>query len=373
MAQKSVVIVGAGAIGLSIGWELVQAGCQVRIFDKGPVAREASWAAAGMLAAAGETGPGNETFFALARASRERWAAYASKLESASGKNIGYASGETLIIAQSEDEETHLRDTVKYLRQFEEPVRLIKQSKLAEFEPEVASDALLGLLSPRDGQVDNRAFADALSIAFRKGGGEIFQNECVEDIIIESGRASGVKIGGNEVSADHIILCAGCWNSNSFPSLERVLPKIHPVKGQMIAFQAEPQRLKHIVWGQGVYIVPRMDGRIIVGATSEDVGFDKATDQKALDAQKAKAAKVLPFLGDVEIADHWAGLRPASSDGLPIMGPSDIAGLTLATGHYRNGILLAPITADFIADCILSDNVPATLIPFTPQRFSETS
>ena len=372
-SPQTAIIIGAGAIGLSIGWELAKRGLDATIYDRGSLGREASWAAAGMLAAAAETAPGHETFFALARASRERWAEYASKLEAASDRNIGYSSGETFVIAQSQEEEDHLREMVKYLRQFDEPVRLIKKARLAEFEPEANENARLGLLSPRDGQVDNRAFAAALCTAFAKAGGELIQNTEVDDVIVVGGRAVGVLIGEETVSADHVILCAGSWSSNSFPSLEGRVPTVHPVKGQMIAFQSEPQRLKHIVWSQSkedsVYIVPRADGRIIIGATSEEAGFDQSVDTATLEAQKAKAAKVLPFLGDLEIIDSWAGLRPASADGLPIIGPSEIAGLSLATGHYRNGILLAPITADFIADFVQSDEVPATLIPFSPSRF----
>ncbi len=367
---KTVAIIGAGVMGLSIGWRLAQAGFKVQVFEEGLANRQASWAAAGMIAAAAETAPGQETFFALARASREDWPGFASDLETASGHGIAFLPGETLVVAQSQEHENHLRDTVKYLRQFDEPVRLIKKARLPEVEPEVSPDARLGLLSAHDGQVDNRILGTALCEALRREGGELFENTPVEDIVLESARAVGVKVAGEIIPADHVILCAGSWSSTSFPSSQEIVPQVHPIKGQMIAFQSDPGRLTRVVWGQGVYIVPRADGRIIIGATTEDTGFDLSTDQPTLEAQKAKAAAVVPFLGDLEIIDSWAGLRPATPDNLPIMGPSDIEGLTLATGHYRNGILLAPITAALIAEYIQSDQVPAGLIPFAPQRFS---
>ncbi len=367
-SPKSVAIIGAGVIGLSVGWALARAGMKVRVFDKGSATRQSSWAAAGMLAVAAETEPGHETFFALARASRERWGTFAAELEAESDREVFYEPGQTLVAAQCDEEAAHLRKSLQYLRTLDEPARLIKAPR--DLEPELASDVTLGLLVARDGQVDNRALGRALHIAVTRAGGEIHENALVQDVLIENGRVNGVRVAGNAIEADHVIIAAGCWSSTSFPSVNGVLPTVHPVKGQMIAFQTKPGRLRHIVWGAGVYIVPRRDGRIIVGATMEERGFDTSTVPGVIEAQKAKAAAVLPFLGDLDVVDSWAGLRPGSPDGLPIIGPSAIEGLSLATGHFRNGILLAPITADLVARSVLEGEPAAALLPFLPERFA---
>jgi len=163
-----------------------------------------------------------------------------------------------------------------------------------------------------------------------------------------------------------VLLASGAWCE--FPSVRDAIPSMRPVKGQLLSFQAEPGRVKHIVWGQGVYIVPRSDGRIIIGATMEDAGFDTSTDEATIAEQKAKAARVLPFLDALDVADRWAGLRPASADGLPVIGPCAVANLTLAMGHFRNGILLTPATVQLVADFLLSGVIPPPMVPFLADR-----
>jgi len=368
-APPSIVIVGAGVIGLSVGRALARAGWDVRVFDRREVGREASWAAAGMLAAAAETEPGNETFFALAHASRERWGANAAELEAETGVDLHYRAGATLVVAQSDEEAEHLRATVRYLRTLDEPARLVKAPH--DLEPDLAGDVQLGLYSPKDGQVDPRALCRALHVSLKRAGGKVHEHAPVDDIIVEKGRAVGVRVNGEDVRADHVLLASGAWCD--FPSVRDAIPRTHPVKGQLLSFKAEPGRVKHIVWGQGVYIVPRADGHIIIGATMEEVGFDTSTDDATIEAQKAKAARVLPFLGALDVTDRWAGLRPASTDGLPFLGPSKIGNLTLAMGHFRNGILLSPATVQLVMDFLLSGDIPPPMVPFLPERLSSRS
>lgn len=363
-SAPTITIVGAGVMGLAIGRGLARAGWNVRVFDRREAGREASWAAAGMLAAAAETEPGIETFFALAHASRARWGAYAAELETETGFDLHYRAGATLVVAQSDAEEDLLRATVRYLRTLDEPAKLVKVPRA--LEPELADDAQLGLLSPNDGQVDPRALCRALHVSLTNAGGVVHAHMPVEDIVVEAGRAIGVRVQGEVVRADHVLLASGAWCD--FPSVRHAIPIMYPVKGQLLSFQAEPGRVKHIVWGQGVYIVPRSDGRIIIGATMEYVGFDTTTDEATIAEQKAKAARVLPFLGALDVADHWAGLRPASADGLPVMGPCAIANLTLAMGHFRNGILLTPVTVQLVADFLLSGDIPPPMVPFLADR-----
>jgi len=363
---QSVIIIGAGVIGLSLGWRLSQAGIKVRIFDRGEPGKEASWTAAGMLAAAAETEEGHETFFALARASRDMWAGFAAEVEAASGHEIEYRSGETLVVARSLAEEEELRARVQYLRTLDEPTSIKKAPH--ELVPELADDVTLGHLSPRDGVVDNRALCEALVKCVRNAGGEVITNTSVDDIAIEGARCIGVVVGGKTVSADHVVLAAGPWSS-TLPSVHGRIPETKPIKGQMIGFQGAPGQLKAIVWGEGVYIVPRKSGLIIVGATQVDAGFDKANDEAAVASQREKAIRVLPFLADLPMVKPWTGLRPGSPDDLPIMGPLDIQGLTLSSGHFRNGILLAPISAALVAETLVKGEIPAPLYPFLPTRF----
>jgi glycine oxidase len=365
IAPRSIIIVGAGVIGLAIGRALARAGLDVQIFDRREVAREATWAAAGMLAAAAESEPGNETFFALARASRERWRQFADELQVETDFDLHYREGTTLVAAQSDAEKAQLRATVQYLRTLDEPARLVKEPH--QIEPELADNVQLALFSPYDGQVDTRALGRALHQSLIRNGGQVHEHASVDDVVVDAGRVIGVRLGDETVSADHIVLASGAWCD--FPSLRGVVPEIHPVKGQLLAFQAEPGRIKHIVWGQGVYVVPRKDGRIILGATMEDAGFDVSVDPATIQAQRAKAARVLPFLDTLDVCDAWSGLRPGSPDGLPVMGPSAIKGLTLAMGHFRNGILLAPITADLVGRSVIDGDIPPPLLPFLPNRF----
>jgi len=310
-----------------------------------------------------------ETFFALAHASRERWGAYAAELETETGIDLHYRAGATLVVAQSDAEEEHLRATVRYLRTLDEPAKLVKAPR--ELEPELASNAQLGLFSPNDGQVDPRVLCRALHASLTRAGGSVHEHAAVDDIIVEKGRAVGVRVNGDDVRADHVLLASGAWCD--FPSVRGAIPAMRPVKGQLLSFQAEPGRVKHIVWGQGVYIVPRADGHIIIGATMEDAGFDTATDEATIAEQKAKAARVLPFLGALDVTDRWAGLRPASADGLPMLGPSEIGNLTLAMGHFRNGILLTPVTVQLVMDFLLSGDIPPPMVPFLPERLSGRS
>jgi len=364
IAPKSVIIVGAGVIGLVVGRALARAGLDVQIYERREVAREATWAAAGMLAAAAESEPGNETFFALARASRERWRQFADELQGETEFDLHYREGATLVAAQSVAEEAQLRATVQYLRTLDESARLVKEPH--QIEPELADDVQLGLFSPSDGQVDTRALGRALHQSLIRIGGQVHEHTSVNDVVVEGGRVIGVRVGDETAIADHVVLASGAWCD--FPTLRGIVPEVHPVKGQLLAFQAEPGRIKNIVWGQGVYIVPRKDGRIIVGATMEDAGFDVSIDPATIEAQRVKAARVLPFLNALEICDTWAGLRPGSPDGLPVMGPSALEGLTLAMGHFRNGILLAPITADLVGRSVIDGDIPPPLLPFLPNR-----
>ncbi len=368
--SRHIAIVGGGVIGLSIAWQLARAGQQVSIYERGQCGREASWAAAGMLAAAAETAPGQESFFALARASRDLWHRFAAELEAASGVKIGYAGGATLVAAQSVEHATHLRLTAKHLRGFDEPVRLLSGAEAIAREPTLAKDVQLALLSPKDGQVENRALCEALVIACSRAGVSIYEHQAVQQLEQTGNVATGVRVNDEVLDFDGVVFCAGAWTSANLFGAERLAAAVRPVKGQMLALQTDAAAPTHIVWGQGVYIVPREDGRIVIGATAEEAGFDTEVHRTDIASLHARASQLVPSLADAEVVESWAGLRPGSRDDLPLMGPLEIDHLWVASGHYRNGILLAPITAKLMARAILDGQAPAPLLPFLPTRFA---
>ncbi len=368
-ARKHIAIIGGGVIGLSLAWRLAQQGCEVSVFERGQCGREASWAAAGMLAAAGETGPGQEAFFALARASREMWADFATELEAAANMAIGYRPGETLVTAHTDAEADHLRATAKHLHKFNEPVRLLTTQMALALENTLSDDVQLALLSPKDGQVDNRALGQALLVACSGAGVRIFENSDVQKLDCADIPTPRLLVDGELVSFDAVVVAAGAWSSPFLTETARGAPPIRPVKGQMLALETSGPTPKHIIWSAGVYIVPRANGRIIIGATMEDAGFDMGVVEDAIEEQFRCAVRAVPSLEDAEIVDTWAGIRPGTPDDLPLMGPTSQPGVWAATGHFRNGILLAPITGELMAQAVMEGVSPAPLVPFLPNRF----
>lgn len=367
--SKSIGIVGGGVIGLSLAWLLAREGCNVSVFERDRCARHASWAAAGMLAAATETTPGEEAFFALGVASRQMWPGFAKDLEAATGMSIGLQSCGIITGAHSQAHASQLQQTAKMLSAMGERVRILSAEQAREKEPQLADDILLAFYSHDDGQVDNRLFGDALLIACARAGVDIREGTSVQDVVLSGGFATGLMVDGETYAFDRIVLAAGPWSSSSFPSLEGKLPRVFPVKGQMLAFESDAE-FNHVIWGDGIYIVPREDGRVIIGATVEDAGFDISVDEATIKRQVERAAAVVPALEDADVVDTWAGLRPQTDDGLPLIGETEVPNLVMATGHYRNGILLAPVTAMLLTRLLCEGDVPPALLPFLPTRFA---
>lgn len=353
----NIVIIGAGVAGLGIGWRLQQAGCAVTILERSQPAMGASWAAAGMLAMTAELEDAADAERALALRAHQMWPGFAAELEEASGRTVYLSSSGALLLAADAAELEAMRPRAVG------EVRVMGADEARALVPLLGA-AVGGLWSPHEAHVDNRALGEALAIAFLKAGGTILPNEAAVRFEVKDGRVSGVQSPYGRYQADAALIAAGAW-----AGLLDDIP-IAPVKGEMIALQPPDPALlpAPVVWGEGVYCVPR-HGRLLVGATVQEAGFDTSPTAEARDHLWSRAAKLMPAVADWTLADHWAGLRPKSPDSLPLLGPTRDAGLFMAGGQYRNGILFAPAIAQEMADLILGKGL---VIPeFDPRRFSK--
>ena len=351
----NVVIIGAGVAGLGIGWRLLQQGCTVTILERFQPGTGASWAAAGMLAVTAELEDAAEPERALAMRASALWPGFAAELEEASGRAVFLASDGALLLAADAAELEVMAGRAG------EDLKLVGAEEARTLVP-LLGETAGGLWSPREAHVDNRALAEALAIAVLKAGGVILPNEPGVRIEWRGGRAVGVLSPYRRYDADTILVAAGAWSG-----LLGDIP-VAPVKGEVIALQPPPGAVLPgpVVWGEGVYCVPR-HGRLLIGATVEEAGFDTSLTEQGRDKLRGAAEALMPALKRWDLADHWAGLRPKSPDGLPLLGQF-ADGLYVASGQYRNGILFTPAIADEMAAVMLGKT---KVIPeFDPRRFS---
>jgi glycine oxidase len=367
-----IAIIGGGAIGLAIGWRLRQAGAAVTVFERGKAGRGASWAAAGMLAAGLEAEPGEEPLLALNRTSQALWPDFAAELAQAAGFAIGLRSEGTLMLALNRDDLARLRSSYEFLRRLGVEIDWLGVGAARGLEPHVTPHLAGGMLRRQDHQVDNRLLVAALARAFVAAGGTLREETPVEAIETAAGRVVGVRAGGDSRRADIVVLAAGAWSGavDGIPPAAR--PPVRPVKGQMLALRmaAAAPLIRHVVWAPKAYLVPRGDGRLLIGGTVEERGFDPDLTAGGVLAILEGAWRAVPGIEELPIAELWTGHRPGSRDDAPILGESGLPGLVLATGHYRNGILLTPVTARAIAHLILTGETEAAIRPFALARFA---
>ena len=372
-APPKTVIIGAGVIGLGIAWRLAQAGCRVSLFDRGEAGRGASWAAAGMLAAAVETEPGEEPLLPLALDSQRLWPDFARELEAVAGISVDYRGEGTLVLALNRDDAEQLRHSFDFQRRLGLDLEWLTAAEARRREPHLKPGIAAAVLSPRDHQVDNRCLGRALAAAVRKAGAALHEHCPVREIMVSGGRAAGVVTDQGREEADVVVLAAGAWSREIGGLAPQALPPVRPIKGQMLALQMDPTApiLSHVVWlPRGGYLVPRKDGRLIVGGTVEEKGFDTAITAGGLLALIEGAWRAVPAIEELPVAETWVGFRPGSRDDAPMLGPGAIDGLVVATGHHRNGILLTPVTAAVVSDYILTGRLREIARPFSPQRFA---
>jgi len=366
-----IAIIGAGVIGLAIGWRLAQSGACVTLFERGAAGRGASHAAAGMLAACAEVEPGEERLLTLNRASQALWPGFAAELERASDTVIDLRTDGTLVIALNADDRARLLHYLEFQHQLGLALDWLSAAEVKRREPHLAPALTGAVASAQDHQVDNRKVAAALRIAAARSGAVIHEHAGVERIAIEHGRAVGVIVAGTLHRADTVVLAAGAWSRGIDGLPAEARPPVRPVKGQMLCLRMEPRAplLRHVVWAPDVYLVPRHDGRLLVGATVEEKGFDPHLTAGGQLALLSAAWRALPGIEDLPIEESWVGFRPGSRDDAPILGHGPVADLVYATGHHRNGILLTPITANAIAGLILEGHGAPLIAPFGLDRF----
>jgi glycine oxidase len=369
--RPRVAIIGAGVIGLGIAWRLA-ARAEVVVFDRGEAGKGASHAAAGMLAACSEAEPGEEALIALGRESQARWPAFAAELVRASGIDVELRDEGTLVLALTADDQAEIAHRLEFQRQLDLPLEWLSAMAVRAREPHLAGQIAGALFSPQDHQVDNRKLAQALRMAAAGAGVTIREHQPVQEVASEGGRVSGIALeDGTRVAADIVVLAAGAWSRGiaGVPADQR--PPVRPVKGQMLALRmdAKAPLLRHVVWAPGAYLVPRRDGRLLIGATVEECGFDETVTAGGVLTLLDAAWRAVPAVEELPIDEIWVGHRPGSRDDAPILGPGPLQNLFYATGHHRNGILLMPVTADAMARLILDDVVELAIAPFALERF----
>jgi glycine oxidase len=364
-----VVVVGGGVIGLGIAWRAAQAGMAVTVVDPSP-GRGASWAAAGMLAPVTEVHYGEQALLRLNLAAADRWPGFAAELEEAAGRRIGYRRCGTLTVARDTDDNAAIEDLYRFQLRCGLEVERLRSRDCRRLEPGLAPSVRGGVLAPGDHQVDNRAMAGALLTACERAGVRLLAGRA-SGLRLDGERVTGVTVAGEaSLAAATVVLAAGCWSRELGGVPTELLPPVRPVKGQLLQLRgpAADPLCRRNVRGLEVYVVPRADGRVVVGATVEEQGFDTRVTAGAVHDLLLAAFELLPDVTELELVETVAGLRPGSPDNAPLLGPAGVDGLVVATGHYRNGILLAPVTAEAVAELLVGGRVPAAIAPFSPAR-----
>ena len=364
-----VIIAGGGVIGLTIGWRLLQAGHQVTILDRAEAGRGASWAAAGMLAGASEFGPEDKAAYALSVMSQDLWPSFKAVLEAESGSEIGYRDHGTILAATTQDHLEALNRAYQFYRAQGIQAEHLTVSDILKAEPEIASSVLGAVICKNDIQVDPRKLITALRTVFLAAGGELMEHCAVEKVKVSGGRAVGVESYESALAADLVVLACG-WQTGRLLDEAFAAEPLTPVKGQIVSLQTKSPLLRHVLRVDDFYLVQRSDDEILLGATSEMGVTDMALDEDRLRVLFERACLVLPQLANTRVRDHWAGIRPGSVDGLPLIGPTGTDGLFMAAGHYRNGIFWAPATAELMLRHLDGNGSNAAASPFLPLRFA---
>jgi glycine oxidase len=327
-----------------------------------------------MLAAAVETEPGEEALLALTLESQRMWPNFAQELEAVSGVSIGYRDEGTIVVALTRDDAGQLRFTFEFQKSLGLDLEWLSGAEARRREPHLRPGISGAVFSPRDHQVDNRRLARALARAARQAGAVLYEHDPVREVEVTGGRVTAAVTEHRREHADIIVLAAGAWSREigGIPAIH--LPPVRPIKGQMLALDMDPANplLHHVVWLPRGYLVPRRDGRLVVGGTVEERGFDASITAGGLLALIEGAWRAIPGIEELPVAETWVGFRPGSRDDAPMLGPSGVDGLVIATGHHRNGILLTPLTVEAVSAFVLTGQLPAAVRAFTPERFSDT-
>jgi glycine oxidase len=371
-----VVVIGAGVIGLATGWRASRRGMRTLVLDAGEAARGATHVAAGMLAPVTEASFGEDDLIALNLEAARRYPAFIEELEQETGTATAYRPCGTLAVALDRDDAELLAQMHEFHRSRGLDSEWLRGRECRALEPALSPSVVAGFRSTIDHQVSPRLLAKVLTGALRRAGGELREWTPVAAVTIAGDHVTGVELqNGEQVEADQVVVAAG-WQSSELGGLpESARVPLRPVKGQILRLRGDGRAplAGRVIGTPEVYLVPRADGRLIVGATVEERGADTTVTAGAVFELLRSAYEVLPGVAELELGEASAGLRPAAPDNMPIVGSGALTGLVWATAHWRNGILLASVTADAVVALLVGEPLPGLLHPFSPHRFSGAS
>jgi glycine oxidase len=374
-ATADVVVIGGGVIGLTIARALALRGVRnVLLVERARPGAEASSAAAGMLAPQAEADDA-DNFFNLCCQSRDMYPTFVAGLREETGIDSELDRTGTLYLAFNEHDQTEIQHRYDWQVRAGLNVQKLNPIDARSLEPRISESIVGALKFPNDIQVENRRLLRALMAANEKLGVQVMGGTTVETIRIKRGRVEGAETSLGFVGTGRVVVSGGAWSSFiKMPDAPLPCPRIEPVRGQMVCFDAtgsSPGISRHVIYSPRGYLVPRRDGRVLAGSTTEQAGFDKEVTASGVHSILSNALEISPRISDLPFIGAWAGLRPRAQDNVPVLGPcAEIRGLMFATGHYRNGILLAPITGELIAGAIVDNVVSPDLNAFGPDRFA---
>ncbi|MGW0493907.1 glycine oxidase ThiO [Streptomyces sp. NPDC003007] len=373
---SDVLVIGGGIIGLATAWRAAQRGLATAVVDPEP-GGGAAQVAAGMLAAVTELHYGEQTLLGLNLASARRYPDFAAELTELTGQDLGYRRCGTLAVALDADDRAHLRELHTLQQQSGLDSQWLSGRECRRLEPMLAPGVRGGLRVDGDHQIDPRRLAGALVAACERAG-VVFHRAWAQRLTVVRDRAAGAVLAdGTAPAAGQVVLAGGSLSGRLAGIPRDVLPPVRPVKGQVVRLTM-PQRpgpflsrtVRAVVRGSHVYLVPRESGELVIGATSEELGWDTTVTAGGVYELLRDAHELVPGITELPLTETRAGLRPGSPDNAPLLGPTGLEGLSLATGHYRNGVLLTPVTGDALAHVLTTGELPEEARPFTPKRFS---
>ena len=370
MRQPTILIIGAGICGLSIGWEALRAGATVKIYEKNLIGSGATNRSGGMLAAGIENEPSEALLWDLTRYSQSLWASFRKQLEAASGVHIDYQTHGTMMVATNQDDKNYIDFVYGYQRKLGVEVQQLSAYEIKRREPHLK--VVGGIYCSKDHQVDSSRLSKALATAIEKGGGSIYTKTAVEGIRFKERKAIGITLSDTtHVAGDKIVVCAGV-HCQHLGGIDDTLA-LRPLKGQMLALHMPHALIRHVVWTPRTYLIPQhASNRLIIGATVEEKGFDNDNTAGGILSLLTTAWRALPAIEDLALKKMWTGHRPTTRDDAPILGKlhsKNSENTYIATGHHRNGILLAPATAKIMVDLILEKKYSKFLDTFSVERF----
>lgn len=368
--KPDILIVGAGIIGCALARRLAGAGLSVQVLERSQPGREASWAAAGMLAPFAETAHSVPRVLSdLFEASLARYPDFVEALQDETGIQIGFRKGGSLLVATDYQEARVLAGLLERQLAAGKVVEEIAGDEIKKRQPGLTSQVQSALYFPPDCFIDPRTLFQALLESATRRGVRFVNGQQVLALEMDGTNVTGVRTASKVFHAGCVVNAAGAWAATFDPALAGL---VRPIRGQIVQLRAKPQILRQLLHTTGCYIVPWPDGRTLIGSTLENVGFEKKVTAGAVQALLAAAARVVPSFAEAEVEQSWAGLRPDTSDNLPILGHSPLHNYIYANGHFRNGILLTPITTELIGDLILNQSRTSdSLQPFAIHRFSK--